>query len=58
MPGDDYTAIGLDDYVRSLDLAAKPARSADKVAVIVAAGTILDGRAAVRQSSAAIRLRS
>jgi protease-4 len=42
--GDDYTAIGLDDYVRSLDLGAKPARKADKVAVIVAAGTILDGR--------------
>src|SRR5512147_172425 len=42
--GDDYTAIGLDDYVRSLDLAAKPARSAAKVAVIVASGTILDGR--------------
>ena len=42
--GDDYTAIGLDDYVRSLDLARKPARSADKVAVIVASGTILDGR--------------
>ena len=42
--GDDYTAIGLDDYVRSLDLARKPARSADKVAIIVASGTILDGR--------------
>ncbi len=42
--GDDYTAIGLDDYVRSLDLARKPSRSADKVAVIVASGTILDGR--------------
>jgi len=42
--GDDYTGIGLDDYVRSLDLARKPARGADKVAVIVASGTILDGR--------------
>jgi protease-4 len=41
---DDYTSIGLDDYVRSLDLERKPRRSADKVAVIVASGTILDGR--------------
>ncbi|MEO8467525.1 MAG: signal peptide peptidase SppA [Gammaproteobacteria bacterium] len=41
---DNYTSIDLDDYVRSLDLTRKPARGTDKVAVIVASGTILDGR--------------
>ena len=42
--GDEYTSIGLDDYVRSLALAKAPAGHGDKIAVIVAAGTILDGR--------------
>jgi protease-4 len=41
---DEYTSIGLDDYVRSLDLAKVPGGHEAKVAVIVAAGTILDGR--------------
>jgi protease IV len=41
---DEYTSIGLDDYVHSLNLDAKGARHSDKVAVIVASGTILDGR--------------
>src|SRR6185503_10608611 len=41
---DDFTAIALDDYVRALDLSKKSARGGDKVAVIVASGTILDGR--------------
>ncbi len=41
---DEYVSIGLDDYVRSLDLPAKEASQADRVAVVVAAGTILDGR--------------
>jgi protease-4 len=41
---DEYTSIGLDDYVRSLDLETKATQAKDKVAVIVASGTILDGR--------------
>ena len=41
---DDYTAIALEDYVHSLDLKSKSARGGDNVAVIVASGTILDGR--------------
>jgi protease-4 len=40
---DQYTSIGLDDYARSLDLAKVPTRG-DKIAVIAAVGTILDGR--------------
>jgi protease IV len=42
--GDQYTSIGLDDYVRSLNLAKVPSGRGDKIAVIVAVGTILDGR--------------
>ena len=42
--GDGFTSIGLEDYVRALDLDSKRARGGDKVAVIVASGTILDGR--------------
>ncbi len=41
---DQYTSIGLDDYVRSLNLAKPSTARGDKIAVIVAAGTILDGR--------------
>jgi protease IV len=39
---DKYTAVGLQDYVRSLRAGASPP-SGNKVAVVVAAGEILDG---------------
>ena len=40
---DDYPRVSLDDYVASLRLAGEPAAASNKVAVIVASGTILDG---------------
>ena len=40
---DDYTGIDFDDYVAAVRKAAAPANKRNKVAVIVAAGTILDG---------------
>lgn len=41
---DDYAAVGLHDYVSAVRLAAGPASASSKVAVVVASGTILDGR--------------
>lgn len=41
---DDFTAIGFEDYVASIRATAAPSLDSSKVAVIVAAGTILDGR--------------
>jgi protease-4 len=43
-PGDDYTAIGFEEYLAAVRASAVPALGASKVAVIVASGTILDGR--------------
>ncbi len=40
---DDFPAIGLDDYVRSIRLTELPHPSGNKIAVVVASGTILDG---------------
>jgi protease IV len=41
---DDYAAIGVDDYLTAVRGDALPAVQASDVAVIVAAGTILDGQ--------------
>ena len=43
---DAYTEVSLDDYVTALRTETPPAVQPSKVAVIVAAGTILDGSAA------------
>jgi protease-4 len=40
---DEYPNVSLADYVADLRLESLPARRADKVAVVVASGTILDG---------------
>jgi len=40
---DEYPRVSLDDYVASLRLAGDPVTASNKVAVIVASGTILDG---------------
>jgi protease-4 len=40
---DDYSGVSLQDYVAALRLAEVPAAASSRVAVVVAAGTILDG---------------
>jgi protease-4 len=40
---DDFTHIGLDDYVSEVRSTVEPRGRSSKIAVIVAAGTILDG---------------
>lgn len=43
-PGDDFTGIGFEDYIAAVRATSVPTPHASKVAVIVASGTILDGR--------------
>jgi protease-4 len=40
---DDFTHIGLDDYVSDVRASVEPRGRSSKIAVVVAAGTILDG---------------
>jgi protease-4 len=40
---DDYTHIGFEDYVRAVRESVEPSGRSSKIAVVVAAGTILDG---------------
>jgi protease IV len=44
VPGDEFTGIGFEEYLAAVRATTAPALDANKVAVIVASGTILDGR--------------